>query len=230
MESAHKVKTVNSEALFLSVLPAKTKKAFISCTKIDLFKGHDWYLAGGTALALQEGHRQSVDLDFFTTKTKINEIALERKLFSTGKWQTNLLEKGTLYGIFDGAKMSLISYPFFLPSKENIQCGNIKILLSRDIATMKIIAISQRGKKRDFVDLFWYCTKREKLFEVVKRATRQYPGQEHNLPHILKSLTFFDDAENDPMPKLFFKADWKEIKRFFQNEVKKLARTLLHLT
>ncbi len=182
-----------------------------------------WYLAGGTALTLHVGHRQSVDLDFFTPQGIIDEIATERTLVNTGHWNKTLRDTGTLYGTYMGEKMSLIAYPFFIPSAAEVRCGTVRILTPEDIASMKIIAVSQRGRKRDFVDLYWYCKNRESLGTVVRRAMSQYPGQERNINHILKSLAYFDDAEDDPMPKIFFKASWKEIKLFFQKEVKALA-------
>lgn len=229
MESIVKIRSIKPEELFLQILPAKTKKAFLGCIKLNLFRDPQWYLAGGTALALQEGHRQSIDLDFFSTKKEVKEVSVERQLINTNKWKTTYLDRGTIYGTFEGAKMSLIAYPFFFPSKEKLQCGNIRLLQSNDIAAIKIVAISQRGRKRDFTDLYWYCTKHKKLIDVIKKAIKQYPGQKNNITHILKSLTYFDDAENEPMPKIFFKASWKEIKLFFQKEVKKIAQTLLEL-
>jgi predicted nucleotidyltransferase component of viral defense system len=73
--------------------------------------------------------------------------------------------------------MSFIVYPFFQPSLARLRCGNIRILLPKDIVAMKIVAISQRGRKRDFVDLYWHCLNRESLGDVVRRALRQYtPG------------------------------------------------------
>lgn len=213
--------------LKLEALPQKTREAFLVCRKIPLFKKNGWYLAGGTALALHAGHRQSVDLDFFTTQKNFKELEVERELLATGKWQTTYQETGTIYGVFMGAKMSLIAYPFFVPHKNKLTCGTIKILLPDDIAAMKIIAISQRGRKRDFFDLYWYCKNIEPLINVVLRAVNQYPGQSENIHHIVKSLVYFADAENDPDPKLFFSANWRQVKRFFSNEAKKLMEALL---
>jgi len=223
------IKKIQAGELFLDRLPQNTKKAFLRCAKLPLFLSENLYLAGGTALALQAGHRQSVDLDFFSPNPKISEIGLERKLLATKEWDTAYREQGTIYGTFLGAKMSLIAYPFFAPSSARIQYGTIKILLADDIAAMKIIAISQRGRKRDFVDLYWYCLNREPLVDVLMKAVMRYPGQKHNMPHFLKSLTYFADAENDPAPKLFFKASWRGIKAFFRREVKKAAKELLGL-
>ncbi|MBI4128310.1 MAG: nucleotidyl transferase AbiEii/AbiGii toxin family protein, partial [Parcubacteria group bacterium] len=70
----------------------------------------------------------------------------------------------------------------------------------RDIAVMKIIVISQRGRKRDFVDLYWYAQHVEPLGAVLERLPDQYPTVAHDYHHILKSLIYFADAEEDPMP------------------------------
>jgi len=220
---------VKQTDLYIGRMPKETQQAFLFCKELYFLSRSGWYLGGGTALALQVGHRQSVDLDFFTPQTRFQESNLERKLFETGQWRTTLQQRGTMYGVLKGARASFIAYPFFYPSPERIRCGYVRILTSPDIAAMKIIAISQRGRKRDFVDLYWFVTHHESLREVLRRAVTQYPGQEKNLHHILKSLTYFDDAEHDPMPTLFFRATWKEIKQYFQQEIPKVAKELLGL-
>lgn len=226
MASSLRIKQVSPEELFIHKLPFLTRRAFLFCTKLPLLNRSQWYLAGGTALALQEGHRQSVDLDFFIPKHEFHETNLERLLSATEVWRTTLRQEGTLYGTLMDAKVSFIAYPFFLPSSWRIGCGVLKMLLPADIAAMKIVAISQRGRKRDFVDLYWYCTQHESLGEVVRHAVKQYPGQERNISYILKSLTYFVDAEKDPMPNIFFKATWRGIKQFFESDAKRIAKQL----
>lgn len=215
---------LKKEAMHLDALPKVTAEAFLELSKMSLFKKNGWYLAGGTALALQVGHRQSVDLDFFTAKKSFRELEVERALQNTGEWQTSYHEQGTIYGVFGGAKVSLIAYPFFQPKKEKARYGTIDILLPADIASMKIVAISQRGRKRDFFDLYWYCQNREPLAQVILRAVNQYPGQDKNINHIIKSLAYFADAENDSEPKIFFKVSWQEVKRFFRGQAKELMK------
>lgn len=80
----------------------------------------------------------------------------------------------------------------------------------KDIAVMKIIAISQRGKKRDFFDLYWYIINREPLLAVLQRVKEQYPKTQHNYHHIIKSLTYFEEAQEDPQPQIFFDATWSK--------------------
>ena len=136
---------------------------------------------------------------------------------------------GTLYGRLCESKISFISYPFFIPKERYLSYGSLAVLHERDIAVMKIIAVSQRGKKRDFIDLYWYAKNREPLLDVCLRLSVQYPSVAHDYQHIIKALMYFADAEEDVMPKLFFDADWSEVKAYFQKEVPRVAKTLLRL-
>lgn len=103
------------------------------------------------------------------------------------------------------------------------------MILPSDIAAMKIIAISQRGRKRDFVDLYWRCINREPVSKTIIRAIEGYPSQKNNVNHILRSLVYFDDADQDPMPKIFFKATWREIKEYFRREIPRITKEFLKL-
>ena len=189
--------------------------------------GADWYLAGGTALALQARHRRSVDLDFFTTKKDFNKLELLNNFLGNLDWKTTFNRKNTIYGELFGAKISFIAYPFFIPKQEFIDYGSIKILSSLDIAVMKMVAVSQRGRKRDFFDLYWCAMNIEPLEETVKRLKIQYPTVAHDYHHILKSLVYFVDAESDPEPEIFFKASWPEVKNFFEKEIPVITNNLI---
>lgn len=209
MEANHQ-----SIKLALSHLPKATHNAFELLSQEKWLKDNEWYLAGGTALALQCDHRVSVDLDFFTQKTQFDIEKLIAKL-SSYNWITTLHEKGTLYGELKGAKISFISYPYFIPKEPFISYKNIDILDIGDIAIMKIMAISQRGKKRDFFDLYWYIIHKEPLIQILKRVDNQYPKLQHNYHHIIKSFTYFEEAEEDPDPQIFFDASWEQVKKYF---------------
>ncbi len=135
----------------------------------------------------------------------------------------------TVYAELFKAKISFISYPFFISKQVFLKHGAVNILQPLDVAVMKVIAISQRGKKRDFFDLYW-CTKNiEPLQEIIKRLPAQYPSVAHNYHHILKSLVYFEDAEDDPDPVIFFKANWKEVKDFFSKEIPIITINLIKL-
>ena len=98
-----------------------------------------------------------------------------------------------------------------------------------DIAVMKVIAISQRGKKRDFYDLYWLAHHGESLEMTVQKLKSQYPFVAHDYHHILKSLVYFADAEDDQTPETNFKASWKEVKDFFVKEVPRVTKRLVDL-
>ncbi len=213
--------------LNLDILPSKTKKALVFLSEQPWIGKSNWYLAGGTALALQAGHRKSVDLDFFTVKKDFDNPELLDNFLGNSGWKVALNKKNTVYGELLGAKISFIAYPFFIPKQKFIRYGAIKILHPLDIAVMKIIAISQRGRKRDFFDLYWCAKNIESLGKLLKRLKTQYPLVAHNYHHILKSLVYFNDAEGDPSPEISFKTDWQEVKKFFREDIKNISEQLL---
>lgn len=224
MASAHKTKL----NWHVGVLPKATKEALDFLAAQQWLKQSAWYLAGGTALALYEGHRTSLDLDFFYPK---RNFSLKRLLSHVSKeyWTIDVAEEGTVYASFGKTKVSFIAYPFFIPKLSPIRYGALRILQPKDITVMKIIAVSQRGRKRDFVDLYWYVKKHEPLSDILLRLPDQYPTVAHDYHHILKSLMYFEDAEQDPMPKIFFDATWREIKKYFQHEVPRITKMFLGL-
>lgn len=209
-------------------LPKATKKALDFLSKRSFLSKNKWYLAGGTALALQAGHRQSVDLDFFTELPSFTSSSVLRH-FRGKDWKSIFDEDKTIYGEFMGAKLSFIAYPFFIPKQKPLKYGFVRILDKADIAVMKIVAISQRGRKRDFFDLYWYANNVEPLDKVLRRLKAQYPSVAHDYHHILKSMVYFLDAEADPNPKIMFKANWRQVKAFFSNEIPKITSEVLKL-
>lgn len=228
MVTSYKIDELVLEKLKLNTLPEATKKAFLTCAQNHFFAEGNWYLAGGTALALQTGHRKSVDLDFFTSDKTFDVQKTEEILNTYGAWETTSTSSNTLYGELNGARISLIAYPSFHIAKPLLKVGAISVVDPTDVAAMKIIAISQRGKKRDFFDLYWISLNIQPLFKSIESAQKQYAVQ-HNLAHILKSMTYFDDAESDPEPTIFFKASWKEVKDFFEKEIPIIAKNLMGL-
>lgn len=181
----------------------------------------DAYLAGGTAAALQMGHRISVDFDFFTDKEFIPKV-FSSKLSKLGIFNEEQADKGTVLGKFRGIKFSLFiyKYPLIFPV---LNYSAVNIADIRDIAAMKIDAIATRGAKRDFIDLYFICKAGYRLGEVLAFYRKKYVRAASNSIHIQKSLVFFNDAEPEEMPKMLKKVKWAEIKKYFEGEIKKLA-------
>jgi len=210
-------------------LPNQTKLAIDFLSQEKWLEQSNWYLAGGTALSIQAGNRKSYDLDFFTQAKDFDEKDLQARFLDNKDWETEIEEKNTIYGKLFGAKISFIAYPFFIPKQESRFYGSIKILNPIDIAVMKITTISQRGKKRDFFDLYWCANNIESLENIIRKLPDQYPSVAHNFHHILKSMTYFEDAEDDPEPEIYFKADWQKVKDFFTKEIPIIAKNVIGL-
>jgi len=208
-----------------SKLPEETKAALDFFAKQEWLKSSSWYLAGGTALSMYAGHRISFDVDFFLPEAVFSSSSLIANL-PKEIWISDIVKEDTVYGRLGGAKVSFIANSLFVPKQNPHWYGNIRVLDIKDIAVMKIVAVSQRGKRRDFIDLYWYSTHEEPLLEVIKKLQVQYPSVAHDYHHILKSLTYFADAEEDPMPQLFFEVDWQKIKKYFKEEAALAAKNL----
>jgi hypothetical protein len=180
-----------------------------------------FYLAGGTALALELGHRISVDLDFFS----INDFStreISDKLKIKGHLEIDSISKDTLNGSLDGVKISFFKYPYKLlfPTKEY---NGVALADERDIAAMKILAISDRGSRKDFVDLF-VLLKAYSFGDILKFFSEKYKEYNYNIFHILKSLVYFSDADLDLEPVYIHPISWKEVKKFIENIVDKYLK------
>lgn len=179
------------------------------------------YLAGGTACALQLGHRLSFDLDFFTPK-EFEVLKTIKALKEIVDFQLERSGQATILGKIKEVRFSLFLYQYKLLFHLRRFLG-VDILDLRDIAAMKIAAISERGAKRDFIDLYFICKRKIALEDIFKFYDKKYGKLVNNLIHIQKSLVYFVDAEDEEMPRMLRPCKWEEVKCFFEQEVKKLA-------
>jgi len=202
--------------MFKEVLIKNTKEHLALLGRSGILK--DAYLAGGTGCALQLGHRVSIDFDFFTVKPFAPKVVAS-ELARIAAFEVEEIDKGTVLGKFMGTKFSLFvyQYPLVFPS---LQYLSVSIADIRDIAAMKIDAISSRGTKRDFVDLYFICQKNYRLSELLNIYDKKYGMLASNLMHIKKSLIYFDDADADVMPVMLKGIEWADVKKYFEREVK----------
>ena len=175
----------------------------------------NFYLAGGTALAIQLGHRQSMDLDWFSEKDFSNSD-LKNKLASLGDFTVTSEEAGTVNGVLDGVKVSYIQYKYPL-IRPIIDFEKIKMADKKDIAAMKLDAVSSRGSKKDFIDIY-FLLEDFSLKDLLAFFNEKYSKIKYNKMHILKSLIFFDDAENEPLPLMVRVIEWEDIKKRIRTE------------
>jgi predicted nucleotidyltransferase component of viral defense system len=184
-----------------------------------------FYLAGGTALALQLGHRISVDLDFFTQKPF--QAEMYENLLIEKQCRIISSEQGTIHAYHGEAKLSLISYPYpcvapFVPFR------GINLAAVQDIACMKAVAISQRSEKKDFYDMYELMQHLGAL-ELKELFLSKYSSARINCYHILKSFFFFDEADKQPDPLSLNGARWPEVRQYFLDREEELMRDMLCL-
>jgi hypothetical protein len=182
------------------------------------------YLAGGTALALRLGHRQSIDLDFFS-RDKFDEQAVLMQLLRTGHYEAKQTAWRTVIGKLFKVSFSLFYYQYPILAKEDDFYG-VRIASLEDIAAMKIHAVEDRGSRRDFIDLF-FLSQKFKLSEMFKFYDQKYHCLEEHKYFILKGLNYFEDAEGEDLPKMLLAVDWEKVRGYFQEEVKKLSSSFI---
>ena len=174
-------------------------------------------LVGGTALALYEGHRLSVDIDMFGRRDidtdKFTDILKE-------KGETIILSQSPKILIFsiNGIKVDFVDYNFELLEPLTIIEG-IRLVSKKDIAAMKLNAIAGRGSKKDFIDVFQLLNEFT-LTEMLTFYSQKYPNGSEFM--VLKSMLYFDDAENEPDPLMIIPISWEEVKERIVLEVRNI--------
>ena len=187
----------------------------------DLIKKEDFYLAGGTGLSLLLGHRESIDLDFFKVE-RFGEDMLEKSLAGIN---VSMKRECTLVGVKDGVNLSFMSYPY--PLIENtLEFSGIKVASILDIALMKLSAVSKRGARKDFIDLYFIIKDHLPLLGLINQFEKKFPNSENLIPHIIMSLSYFEDADKEADPVMFIDIKWGDIKTFFINESKQVMEQL----
>jgi len=168
------------------------------------------YLAGGAGLALQLGHRRSVDFDWFTRQTLAPADVL-RDLQSFGlPVRIRQNDEGTFLGQVGGVDYSVFRYRYELVEPPIVFNG-CQLASLRDIAAMKMTAIVQRATKRDYVDLHAiFCTRSIGLGDAVSTMKQKFPGVDPSLA--LRALTYFNDVDKQPMPEMLAKMSWDDVK------------------
>jgi len=204
-------------AMHIDILPQEQQQLFRRLSTESFLR--DWYLAGGTCLALYLGHRRSFDFDFFI-HADFNTSHIVNILAGIGTYERSNEEKNTVNGILDGVKVSFLGYKYEMID-DIVNYDGIRLAGIRDIAAMKIEAIAGRGSRKDFVDLF-FLLKQFSLEEILAfHATKYGPGL-NNQYHLKKSLVWFADAEPEVMPLMTAPLKWEEVKKSISRYVRNL--------
>ena len=175
-------------------------------------------LVGGTSLALQIGHRKSIDIDFFG-EIEFDSLSLP-EIFADFK-NVNSIKRSKNINIFniDNVKVDFVnfSYPWL---EDVVRYDSIRLARIKDIAAMKLAAITGRGSRKDFVDLY-FLLKKFSLKEIMEMYSAKYfDGSEYL---VLKSLTYFEDAEKDANVEMIADVSWEQMKNTLLEKVREYS-------
>lgn len=178
----------------------------------------DFFLVGGTALALRYGHRTSVDLDLFTHLTFEKESiieALEKEFGKEFEYSAGPA-KWAVFGFIENIKIDFVKYdhPVIAPVET---INGIKLYSTPDLAAMKLNAILGRGVKKDFWDVY-ELLQHYSLQELIAFHQSKFPKQ-MLLISLPQSLVYFAEAEESEEPVSLKKQTWQEVKKFIQLKV-----------
>jgi len=181
----------------------------------------DFYLAGGTALALQVGHRQSMDFDWFIPQLGDPEILFNRLKSLDIAFEIQSISFETVYLNIDTIQMSFIGYdyPRLQPKVLWTELG-VHLAGMNDIACMKLSAIASRGSRKDFFDLHYLIKHFLSLEDYLRLYMKKYKNRD--IGHVVRSLVYFADAETEPDIKMIKPVVWQDIKSDFEKWVKDL--------
>jgi len=192
----------------LKLLDKLSEQGFIS----------NFYLAGGTCLAMQIGHRISIDFDFFIPADFDTSFIID-KLTRIGNYIRDNEEKNTINGSLDGIRISFFGYRYNVIDEFRI-FKKIRLAGLKDIAAMKLEAIAGRGSKKDFVDMF-FLIRLFTLEEIFSFHALKYGIGLSNQYHLLKSLVYFKDAETEAMPVMIKPLNWNDVEKSMLSCVKR---------
>ena len=171
-------------------------------------------LVGGTALALQLGHRKSIDLDFFGTVDCEAEYLRES---IAGIASLTILKESPHIHIYivDGIKVDIVNYKYPWLDDVVLEQG-LRLASVSDIAAMKITAIIGRGTKKDFIDIA-FLLHHFSLEEILHFYAAKY--NDSSVFMAMKSLVYFDDAEKEPMPDMLINKSWEQVKEYILSKI-----------
>lgn len=179
-----------------------------------------FYLGGGTALAIFLRHRRSLDLDWFTPEHFPDPMALAQAIRDFGiPFSTGQTAPGTLHGQVEGVRTSFLEfrYPLLSPRVQWNETG-VSLASLDDLACMKLSAIAQRGSKKDFFDVYMLCKTHRPLEQILELYRQKFSVTD--ISPVLYGLVYFDDANEERDPVLLEKIYWAQVKQAFRNWVK----------
>ena len=181
-----------------------------------------FYLVGGTALALQIGHRMSDDFDLFSDEDiPANLLEKVEQIFKNSKITVVINHSKQLSLIINKTKVDFVKYPFSLIS-DLTEYQEVKMTKISEIAAMKAYTIGRRATYKDYIDLYFILSeKHSSLLDIIKISKNKF--KENFDPRLfLEQLVYLEDIREEPIQFLKKKPSKKELEIFFQKEIKKV--------
>ncbi|HVH46594.1 MAG TPA: nucleotidyl transferase AbiEii/AbiGii toxin family protein [Labilithrix sp.] len=187
------------------------------------------HLVGGSAIAVHFGHRRSEDLDIFSVTPDVDLHAVRASLAISVR---SLVVRGetdvTLKVAADGTIIDFVRYPYAPLEPPTPGPGGVLLASVRDLGAMKLSAIATRGIRRDFWDAFVMAKNGHSLTQMAADFREKFGKEASDLYHVVRALTYFDDAEVDPiLPRGMTPTLWKEVRTYFAREAPRLLQQLM---
>jgi len=174
-------------------------------------------LVGGSAIALYIGHRHSIDIDLFGL-IEHHDIVLLLNELGFDSFFIDLNIRNIKHLRINNVKVDIVNYNYKW-IEPAVEANGLRIAGLKDISAMKLNAITGRGSKKDFIDLY-FLLKKFSLKEMLEFYKEKYPS--NSLFMVVKSLSYFEDAEKNDMPLMLENVNWEKIKNQIKNEILKL--------
>ncbi len=188
--------------------------------------GSHFYLAGGTALALQIGHRASVDLDFFSPDLDI-PTARETLQDSLHEFSPELADSSWGNLVFVARNVRVGFYGYGYPLVEPLsKADNVSLASMIDIGLMKLDTLLSRASRKDFHDLYAIC-QRTPLRNLLDAVPRKYSHARDFEAQVVKHLVYFERAEQEAPVPLIEEVDWQTVKNYFEQQAKEIGKSWL---
>lgn len=198
--------------LHYSTIHTETLELLRKLHNIDFFQ--EMRLVGGTALALQIGHRKSIDIDLFGHYA-VDEFEVSNQLKQLGTFRVIKKSENILICIINDIKVDIVKYPYpwlHHPVKQD----GLLLASSEDIAAMKLSAVTGKGSKKDFIDIY-FLLQQLSLEKMLQLYEKKYDDGNPFL--VLKGLLYFEDAETEQSPVMLKPIDWELVKTFIKTQV-----------
>jgi len=209
--------------MFPEILSKKQLELLKEISKVKSIN-ESFYLAGGTALALQIGHRRSYDFDFFSY-SKFDSLKFQSIILKDFSGKIFSKSDDTINGMIGKIRISFFIYPYKL-IRNSKQFSSIELASLEDLVCMKCSAISDRAEKRDYFDIYELF----KIFqpmEVRNLLLEKYRVNGNNLYHLMKCLFNFDFVENTPEPESLNGTTWKIVKNYLIKNQQKILKAFI---